>query len=43
MTYIVLRVVFVEGGAVLHEDGSDDVRAMESDLDVVLVVQGHIG
>lgn len=41
--YVALGGLLVEGGAVLHEDGADDVGAMEADLDVILVVEAHVG
>ena len=40
--YILLLTV-VKGGAVFHEDSPHDVRAVESDEYIVLVVERHVG
>ena len=36
--YVFLRIVRIESSAVFHQYASDDVRAVQSDLHIVLIV-----
>jgi hypothetical protein len=41
--YIFLRVVRIESGAIFHKYASDNVSPVQSDFNIVLIVQAHIG
>ena len=40
--YVVFGLIFVVSRAILHQNGPNNVRAMQANLHVVLVVQGHV-
>ena len=40
--YVFLLAVEIESRAVLHEQPSDDMRTVQPDFDVVLVIEGHV-
>jgi hypothetical protein len=42
LTYVFLGIPTVVSGTVFHENGTDNVAPMESDLDIALVVKAHI-
>lgn len=40
--YVFLKVFKVEGSAIFHEESSYDMRTMQPDFDIILVVERHI-
>jgi hypothetical protein len=41
--YIVFGLIFVVSRAILHQDSPNNVRAMQTNLHVVLVIERHVG
>ena len=42
VAYIVLGTVFIVSGTIFHEYGTNYMRAMQSDLHVILIIKSHI-
>ena len=41
--YVVFGLVFVVSSAILHENSPNDMRAMQANLNIVLIVERHVG